>query len=99
MWSLARTTAEYQAGNYETAVRWAKTMIEATPKYPAAWRYLAASYANLDRIDDAKAAIDQLLKVLPNDSLKLAQTLVPGADQARRQHFFDGLKKAGLPKV
>ena len=98
MWCLAHTTAEYQAGNYEAAALCARKMIEATPKYPAAWRYLAASYANLERIDEAKAAIDQLLRIHPNDSLKLAQTLVPGADQTRRQHYFDGLKKAGLPE-
>ena len=72
-------------------------MIEATPKYPAAWRYLAASYAKLDRMEEAKATIDQLRKVHPKDSLEQARTLLPGAKPANREHFFDGLRKAGLP--
>ena len=98
MWSMAQAAAEYQAGNYEPAVACAKAIIAAMPKFPAAWRYLAASYAKLDRIGEAEAAIQQLLQILPNDSLKQARTLVPGADQKCREHFFDGLQKAGLPE-
>ena len=98
LWHLARGQAEYQAGNYETAASWAKKMIEGTPKFPGAWRILAASFANLGRLEEAKSAIKQLLMILPNDNMKLARRIVPGAPTECREHFFDGLRKAGLPE-
>ena len=59
---------------------------------------LAVSYANLERLDDAKVAIEQLLQILPSDSIKLIQRLIPETPPERREHLIEGLRKASLPE-
>jgi len=98
MWSLAQTTANFGAGNYQQSAEWAKKVIEATPEFPIPWRYLAASLAHLGRLEEASAAKDQLLRIMPNDNLRLVRAALPSANPDRINRFAEGLRKAGLPE-
>jgi len=98
MWSLAQTTANFGAGNYEQSVEWARKVIGATPEFPIPWRYLAASLAHLGRLEEAYAAKDQLLRIMLNENLRLVRTALPSANAERMQRFAEGLRKAGVPE-
>ena len=69
---------------------------------------LAASYAQLGRDAEARAAAAEFLDraaaefaVHPGDDVEHWRTywmrLIPIKDPADRDHLFDGLRKAGLP--
>jgi adenylate cyclase len=95
---VPRTNIAFGTGDYESAARWAKKTIEVTPESPAAWRYLAASLAHLGRIEEARAAKDEILRIMPNESLRLVRAALPSANPDRIERFIDGLRKAGVPE-
>ena len=97
-WCLARTAANFGAGQYEQAVEWARKHIEATPDFPAPWRYLVSSLAHLGRIEEADAAKDGLLRVMPHENLRLVRARLPSVNADRMERFIDGLRKAGVPE-
>jgi TolB-like protein len=98
MWSLSQTTANFGAGNYERCVDWARKVIGVTPEFPIPWRYLVAGLAHLGRLDEARAAKDQLLRIMPNENLRLVRAALPSANADRMQRFAEGLRKAGVPE-
>ena len=60
--------------------------------------YLAASYAQLGRDEEAQAEVDKVLALDPEfSSARWAETL-PYKNQTDRDHFLDGMRKAGLPE-
>jgi adenylate cyclase len=64
------------------------------------WLYLAASYAQLDRIDDAQAAITEALKLKPELSLdhEIKRREENGLSAENAMHLREALVKAGLPE-
>ncbi len=96
-WHLGRATAEFQVERYDEAVRWAKSVIELAPGLPSGWRMLAASCAHLDRLEEARSAIEQLLQLAPLTSIETSRATVP-ANEAWLESYLDGLRKAGLPE-
>lgn len=96
--NFARTCAEYGAGHYEQAVEWAKKMIEVTPEFPAAWMYLTFSLAELDRLEEARAAGDQLQRNMPQINLSILRAALPSGRPEEIDRRLDGLRKAGLPE-
>ena len=98
MWSFARSSAEFGVGNYEEAARWAKLATDVLPEFPGAWRYLASSLGHLDRLTEARAAADELLRVLPSENLRMVREGLPGNIPERIDSFVDGLRMAGLPE-
>jgi hypothetical protein len=49
-------------------------------------------------MDEAIAAKDQLLRILPHESLGLVRTVLPWDNADFMQRFIDGLRKAGVPE-
>ena len=60
-------------------------------------RILAAAYAMLDRMDEAKAAAREFLENRPQFSIRQWASSQPIKSDSDRQHFIDGYLKAGLP--
>lgn len=98
VWSFAYTGVEFGAGCYEKSAEWARKTIEVTPEFPAAWRYLAASLAHLGRLEEAEVAKDQLLRLMPHESLRLVRAALPSVELDRMERFVEGLRKAGVPE-
>jgi adenylate cyclase len=98
MWSFARTCAEFGAGHYAQSAEWARMTVDAMPDFPGAWRYLAAGLGQLDRSEEARVAIQQLLRVMPHDNLRMVREVLPSVRPERMAQFLDGLRKAGLPE-
>jgi TolB-like protein/Flp pilus assembly protein TadD len=77
----------------------AATALEcATVKRPYIYRYLAACYAQMGRLVDAKVAVAEALRLQPHFTLRLWTTIVPLESPADRGHVLAGLRKAGLPE-
>jgi adenylate cyclase len=63
-----------------------------------AYRWLAAAYGQLGRAQDAKAAAEEYLKLAPDFSLARHLEMLHFRRAEDREHYADGLRKAGLPE-
>ncbi len=61
-------------------------------------RTLAASLAQLGRMEEARAEAEKYLKDDPSFSASYAASTTPFLHEKDRQHFEEGLIKAGLPR-
>jgi hypothetical protein len=74
-------------------------MVEEVPDHPTGWRFLAAGYAELDRMDEARGAIDRYLELLPHHTVgtfRYVASAAPSKDLTDR--LINLLGKAGLPE-
>jgi tetratricopeptide (TPR) repeat protein len=57
MWLFTLGVAKGALGTYEQAIAWFQRSIEANRNFPHADFFLASGLAQLDRLDDARAAV------------------------------------------
>lgn len=87
--------ALYQLRRYEEA---AKAFERATARRPYVSRYIAACYAQLGRLDEARAFAAESLELEPHFTLNVWARIEPYESHSDLQHMLDGLRKAGLPE-
>ncbi len=108
-WLANMSWAHYGAGRYEEAVDWAKQSVRLNPDAVVpylglTWSYaqlaLAASNAQLGRIDEARAALAEVLRIDPDLTLEKRKRQLADLsfDPDVIEHSNDGLRKAGLPE-
>ena len=90
-WELG--TAFYVARRYEDAVA---ALRKGRPLVAMAYRWLAVAYAQLGREQEAKAAAEEYLRRTPDFSLTRHLELMPFQHAEDRDHYAEGLRKAGL---
>jgi adenylate cyclase len=73
-------------------------VVERAPKFGGAHAFLAWTYVELDRLDDARDAIKTVLELAPHSSLKKFDRTVPIRVDEDRNRYLDGMRKAGLPE-
>ena len=95
---LGMSVAHFAVEEYEEAADWAQRSLQRGSVDPATYRYLAASYAHLDRADEARRAMQEMLTIDPEFSLATDRVILSTADPAFVERLFDGLRKAGLPE-
>lgn len=86
--------AYFHLGDYEEALRNLQRM--SAPQHGR--RMLAATYAHLDRLEEARAEAKEYLKITPNFSIAVWAKSEPYTDPNELQRYVDGLRKAGLPE-
>jgi adenylate cyclase len=87
--------ALYLARRYDDAVT---AFRKGRPLGDVGYRWLAATYGQLGREQDAKAAAAQYLKLTPDFSLTRHLEMLHFQHAEDREHYADGLRKAGLPE-
>jgi TolB-like protein len=97
LWIMGRVWANFIDRRYEEAVKTAQQAIRLAPNNPTYRRQLAASYAMMDRIDEAQAAIQEYLRLEPNHTIADSRK-IPAKIPEHLERFLDGLRKAGLPE-
>jgi adenylate cyclase len=94
-WLAQRASTLYLLGRYAEAIanavesrriRWFHTAV----------RVLAASYAQLDQMELASSAVSELLQAERGDKT-INDVMRPFRRKADRDHYAEGLRKAGLP--
>ncbi|HEY6996280.1 MAG TPA: adenylate/guanylate cyclase domain-containing protein [Xanthobacteraceae bacterium] len=89
--------ANFSLGRYETAAEQLAERIARNPGTDASRMLLASCHGHLGRVEDARAAWAELLKVNPEFSLMQRARVLPYKDPADFQRIADGLARAGLP--
>lgn len=87
--------AHYAAGEYTAAV---ETLRREETYRTSSRRFLAASLAQLGRLDEARAEVELFLVGNPHFSTRHWAATEPFRDAATLEHFVDGYRKAGLPE-
>ena len=87
--------AYFYSGRFDEAVPKLLVAIHEDPSYPGPYRYLAACYAHMGRLDEARKIIKRLLAITPR--------VVPSTAHIRnpehRELFLSGLRLAGAEAV
>jgi TolB-like protein/class 3 adenylate cyclase len=86
--------AQYALRQYEDAVR---TLAREETYRTGSRRFLAASLAQLGRIDEARRETELFLVSNPHFTIGHWVAALPFTDPAVRDHFVEGYRKAGLP--
>ena len=94
LWDLGH--AYFMMERYEEAIAAFKRALSLNPNFHPAHFYLAASYSELGRLEEARADVAALLRKWPGGSLELARERLPYKDEAVLDRLFDALRKAGL---
>ncbi len=87
--------AQYAASEYQAAV---ETLRRDETYRTSSRRFLAASLAQLGRLDEARAETELFLVANPHFTTRHWAATEPFRDAATLEHFVDGYRKAGLPE-
>lgn len=82
--------------DYKNAVKQFEHALERNPSTQESRIWLAASYAQLGRLDDASWQLDHIRNDDPDFSITNIETVIPFRDPMQLKHLIDGLHKAGL---
>jgi adenylate cyclase len=91
--------AHYMLEQYAQALPLLRECAFRAPNQRAGHLWLAATYAQLGKMNEARAKAAEVLRVDPKFTIERAQALLLPFKRAEdAEHFFDGLRKAGLPE-
>ena len=90
--------AHFQVGNYEDAVVFASKASMPRPEHIYPHLVIAASYAYLDKVEQAEDEIKKVLRIVPTYSLKIVDKVCVYLDPDDKARFLEGLRRAGLPE-
>lgn len=66
------------------------------PTFMPTFGFLAASYAKLDRLEEARRSVAEMQRLNPNVTLSSVAMLLPFASEQMTESFLAAMKKAGL---
>jgi len=90
--------AHYMLKQYSVTLTLEQACLSRSPNHRAAHCVLAASYAQLGRIDEALSEASEVIRIEPTYTINPTQKRVSVFKyQDHADHFFSGLRKAGLP--
>jgi len=82
----------------EDAIVYAQSSVHIDPDYPFNYMVLAIAFAELEREQEAHAAVENLLRTDPRYSLRMFAEFQPFRDAEVLDRHIEGLRKAGLPE-
>ena len=90
--------AYYLLKEYQEAQRWLREATGRAPNHQYGHAFLAAAYAQLGRVEDARAEAAEVLRVNPQYTLGTQKQVSILKRAEDSDHLIDGLRKAGLPE-
>jgi adenylate cyclase len=86
----------FELGQYAEAVDWGERAVQRRPDYLYVHLLLASSYAHLDRLEEAHAALAQARTLQPGVTLAAVAAVHSTWSPGSGEPYIDGLRKAGL---
>jgi adenylate cyclase len=91
--------ANYMRKRYGDAVHWCRECISRQPITQWPHVTLACAYAQLGQLEEAGAAVAEVLRVNPGFTIEsLKRNILVYKDPQDLEHYVDGMRKAGLPE-
>lgn len=91
--------AHYMLKEYETALSILQEFVSLAPNHQPGRVWLASTYAQLGRMELAHAEAAEVLRINPRWTIQHFEPLGPFKNPDDAHHFFDGMRKAGLPRA
>ncbi|MBV8824619.1 MAG: winged helix-turn-helix domain-containing protein [Hyphomicrobiales bacterium] len=88
--------AQYVGRNYDAAMRLARDGIRLRGDFVGAHRVLTAAAGSAGQGEVAKVALQELRRAQPNISLAWIAREMPIKEEAEREHYLEGFRRAGL---
>jgi adenylate cyclase len=88
--------AYYLAGQYQEAIAALKGALIRNPDLQPAHLVLAATYSELDRDEEARTEVAEVLRINPTFSLEVNRQRLPYKDPGQLERYLAALRKAGL---
>ncbi len=100
LWAMqnVRSSCCNNLENYDEAVEWARKAINARADLFGPRLHLARAFAELDRLDEARVAIEEARRVKPGLSLSVIRRILPHHHPEYLERHIGALRKAGLPE-
>ena len=96
LWHYLMGFALFVARRYEEALACADTSLRENSGVPGAYRVRAACLSQLGRIDEAKAALAEFLRLTPDATVTSTMAQVPLKRPEDIKRYIDALTQAGL---
>jgi adenylate cyclase len=91
--------AHYMLKEYAQALPLLRDCVSRAPNVRGPYGTLAATYAQMGKLEEARAAVTEVMRIEPNYTIGgTSRALVRFKNPDDDQHYFDGLRKAGLPE-
>jgi adenylate cyclase len=90
--------ANYLLKRYGDAVYWWRESISRQPRQQWPYVLLAATYAQLGQLAEARAAAAEVLRINPGFTIESSKRILVFKNPKDAEHLIDGLRKAGLPE-
>jgi len=88
--------ASRKARRYEEAVAVCRQLLQREPNHVLAHLTLGATFVEIEKMEEARAEITEVLRIDPKYTVKLVPRSFPWKDQAEIDRLIDSLRKAGL---
>ena len=83
---------------HEESVEWARKALQ-YPNIPWLTRaHFVSALAHSDQKEECKKVLADLLVIQPSCTISLVLQRLPFTDDAYRDHYVEGLRKAGMPE-
>jgi tetratricopeptide (TPR) repeat protein len=96
LWHYLMGFALFVAGRYEEALVCVDTSLRENSGVPGPYRVRAVCLSQLGRIDEAKAALAEFLRLSPDATVNSTKAQVPLKRPEDMKRYIDALKQAGL---
>jgi adenylate cyclase len=91
--------ANYMLKRYGEAVHWLRECISRQPSQLWSHVTLAAAYAQLGQLAEARAEAAEVLRINPDFTIESTKRFLAFKDPKDVEHVIDGIRKAGLPET
>jgi tetratricopeptide (TPR) repeat protein len=91
-----KAEAESALGRYQDAVGTLRQRLARNPRSQTSYALLASCYGHLGRMEDARSAWSEVLKIEPGFSLERRRRILPYRNPETFEQRIEGLRKAGL---
>jgi DNA-binding SARP family transcriptional activator/Tfp pilus assembly protein PilF len=95
---LANSVAHTFNKDYELGVKWGKKCISDTPGFTNGYKPIICCLGHLGKAREAVAFISELSRLDPEFSIEQIARVYPFKHDADRDHYIDGLLKAGVDR-
>src|SRR5262245_35282459 len=91
-------SAHYMLKQYSQALPLLRDYVSQAPNSRGGHMWLAATHGQLGQLEEARAEAAEVLRLQPNYTITANRMVMAFKSTKDDNHFFDGLRKAGLPE-
>ena len=98
LWLYLRGFGDFIAGRYQDALDHLQESVRLNPSIPGPYRLRAACLSQLGRVEEARTALKEFLRLVPTATITSMRAQLPLKRAEDFERYADGLRRAGLPE-